>query len=104
MTEVFGARDEGLYDVFGIDSGEARLRRRFTEVTWHAYDNDLVVDDPGAAIAYGLSRIRPVRRPPRRIAAAFAAAIRRRCVDGVLRIRTRTGAFVCRGLRSADAR
>lgn len=28
------------------DAGEARLRERFGPIAWHAFGNDLVVDDP----------------------------------------------------------
>lgn len=99
ITEVFGDHNkEALYEVFGIDSGEARLRDRFTSITWHAYDNDLIVHDPAAAIAYGLS-FPPGESATEAQASDFAAAINRRFVDGQLRIRTRTGAFVCTGHR-----
>lgn len=98
IAEVFGSASEGLYKIFGIDTGEARLREQFTTIAWHAYDNDLLVTDPAHAADYGLSY------PPGETATAeqakeFAAAINRRFVDGQLRIRTRTGAFVARGLR-----
>jgi SAM-dependent methyltransferase len=98
IAEVFGGHSEELYEIFGIDTGEARLRRWFTSIAWHAYGNDLVVDDPAAAVAYGLSF------PPGEFAtdvqaAAFARAIGRRFVDGSLRIRTRSGAFVATGRR-----
>lgn len=95
VAEVFGSDDvEGLYEVFGIDTGEARLREQFSRVVWHAFDNDLIVDDPAAVVAYGLSF------PPGELAtesqrAAFEAAVAQRFVNGRLRIRTRTGVFVC---------
>ncbi len=98
ITEVFGSHGEGLADVFGIDTGEARLREHFRSITWHAYDNDLVVDSPTAAIDYGLS-FPPGEAATDAQADAFAAAITRRFVDGILRIRTRSGAFVCTGTR-----
>jgi SAM-dependent methyltransferase len=101
VAEVFGPRDERLDDVFGIDSGERRLRRHFTSITWHAFDNDLVVDDPEAAIAYGLS-YPPGDSATAQQAAALAAALRRRFVDGRLRIRTRAGVFIGRGRRPVD--
>ena len=99
IADVFGNHEEGLYEVFGIDTGEARLREQFGSITWHAFDNDLLVDDPAAVIAYGLSF------PPGESATPdqrdeFGAAVRARFVDGRLRIRTRTGAFVCRSPRS----
>jgi SAM-dependent methyltransferase len=95
IVEVFGNHAEALYEVFGIDTGEARLRERFRSVVWHAFDNDLVVDDPQAVVAYGLSF------PPGEFATepqrtAFEAAVASRFVDGRLRIRTRAGVFVCR--------
>lgn len=94
IAEVFGDHGERLSEVFGIDTGEARLRARFRSIAWFAYDNDLLVDDVAAAVAYGLSF------PPGEFAdeaqqVQFEAAIVGRFVDGVLRIRTRTGAFVC---------
>lgn len=98
IVEVFGPRKQELYEVFGIDTGEARLRHLFSEISWHAYDNDLVVDDPAAAVAYGLS-FPPGESASKAEATEFAAAIERRFVDGHLQIRTRTGAFVATGLR-----
>jgi hypothetical protein len=94
IAEVFGGHGEGLYEVFGIDTGEARLREQFASVVWHAFDNDLLVDDPTAVVAYGLSF------PPGEFATdaqrgQFESAISRRFVDGRLRIRTRAGVFVC---------
>lgn len=101
IAEVFGDHAEGLYTVFGIDTGEARLRERFGIITWHAYDNDLVVDDPAAAIAYGLS-FPPGEDATDEQAAAFARAIDRRFTDGHWRIRTRAGVFVCTAARPRD--
>lgn len=98
VAEVFGARTEGLYEVFGIDTGEARLREQFASISWHAFDNDLVVDDPAAAVAYGLS-YPPGETATAAQAEAFAEAIARRFVGGRMRIRTRAGAFVCRDRR-----
>ena len=104
VAEVFGSDDvEGLYQVFGIDTGEARLREQFSSVVWHAFDNDLIVDDPAPVIAYGLSF------PPGESATdpqreAFDAAITKRFVNGRLRIRTRSGVFVCSRPRSGQSR
>lgn len=103
IAEVFGNMvdtREGLYEVFGIDTGEALLRTQFASVVWHAFDNDLVVDDPAAVVAYGLSF------PPGESATdeqrdMFAHAVRRRFVDGELKIHTRAGVFVARTPRSA---
>lgn len=94
VAEVFGRRTGELYDVFGIDSGEARLRERFASLTWHAFDNDLMVTDPAAAVAYGLS-FPPGESATEAEAEAFTAAIEGRFVDGRFRIRTRAGVFVC---------
>lgn len=95
ISEVFGTgTKEGLYEVFGIDSGEARLRAQFGSITWHGYDNDLLVDDVAAAVAYGLS-YPPGQFATDEQAAAFEAAIAQRFVQGIFRIRTRGGAFVC---------
>ncbi len=96
IEEVFGASPNDLYDVFGINSGEARLRRRFSSITWHAYSNDLLVDDPDAAVAYGLS-FPPGDTATEAQAAEFRQAIESRFADGVLRIRTRSGVFICSG-------
>lgn len=95
VAEVFGDHGEALYEVFGIDTGERRLREAFGAITWHAFDNDLVVDDPQAVIDYGLSF------PPGEFAtapqrAAFAARVHEDFSDGAMRIRTRAGVFVAR--------
>ncbi|MEZ5341065.1 MAG: class I SAM-dependent methyltransferase [Acidimicrobiales bacterium] len=95
LTGVFAEDVEGLYAVFGIDTGEARLREAFRSVAWHAFDNDLIVTDPDDVIAYITSY------PPGEAATpAQSAEIRKdveaRFVRGALRIRTRTGVFVCR--------
>ncbi|NNE72378.1 MAG: class I SAM-dependent methyltransferase [Acidimicrobiales bacterium] len=95
IADVWGTAAEGLYEVFGIDTGEARLREQFSSVAWHAYDNDLLVTEPADAVAYGLS-FPPGETATAAEQAAFARAIERRFVDGALRIRTRAGAFVCR--------
>lgn len=102
ITEAFEDHGDKLYEVFGIDTGERRLRNHFGEISWHAYDNDLLVTDLDAAVAYGLSF------PPGEFATevqvpAFRDALERRFIDGVLRIRTRTGAFVCRKPRNPAA-
>jgi SAM-dependent methyltransferase len=94
IAEVLDYDGETLYEVFGIDTGEARLRAQFASVVWHAYDNDLIVDDPAAVLAYALSF------PPGEFATeaqsdALAAAVARRFIDGPMRIRTRAGVFVC---------
>jgi SAM-dependent methyltransferase len=94
IAEVFGDHAEGLYEVFGIDTGEARLREQFASVVWHAFDNDLVVDDPMAVVAYGLS-FPPGESATPAQETAFTAAVERRFVDGRLRIHTRAGVFVC---------
>ena len=95
IAEVFGERKEVLYDVFGIDSGEARLRKTFQDVSWHAYDNALVVGDLDAAVAYGLSF------PPGDSASpeqrrALRDALHRQFEGDTLTIHTRGGSFVCR--------
>lgn len=95
VAEVFEDHGDRLYEVFGMDSGERRLRERFGSIVWHAYINDLIVDSGQAVTDYGLSF------PPGEYAdddgrAAFAAAVERRFVDNSLKIRTRAGVFVCR--------
>jgi len=99
LAEVFGDHGEQLYEVFGIETGEARLRKCFSSIVWHAFDNDLIVDDPAPVVDYGLSF------PPGETAtpdqrASFTAAIRRRFSRGQLRIHTRAGAFVSRAPRT----
>ncbi len=95
IAEVFGSHAEHLYEVFGIDTGEARLRRQFASIAWHAFDNDLVADDAAAVVAYGLS-FPPGEHATDAQRDEFAAAVGRRFVDGRMRIRTRAGVFVCR--------
>ena len=98
IAEVFGDHGEGLYEVFGIDTGEARLRERFASIVWHAFDNDLIVDDPAPVIDYGLS-FPPGETATQPQRSAFAAAVRTRFSHGDLRIHTRAGAFVSRAPR-----
>jgi SAM-dependent methyltransferase len=98
VAEVFEGHGDELYEVFGIDTGEQRLRRSFASIAWHAYDNDLVINDPRAVTAYGLS-FPPGESATETEAAAFDAAVNKRFVNGQLRIRTRTGAFICRSPR-----
>ncbi len=98
ISDVFVQVDTDLYDVFGLESGEVRLREQFATVSWHAYDNHLLVTDLEAAVAYAISF------PPGETATdsqrdALGIALERRCEDGVLRIQTRTGAFICQGPR-----
>ncbi|MFM2078508.1 MAG: hypothetical protein RJA49_2398 [Actinomycetota bacterium] len=96
IADVFDRPAEGgVYEVFGIDTGEARLRARFASVVWHAFDNDLVVDEPAAVLAYALS-FPPGETATPEQRTALAAAVDRRFVDGRMRIRTRSGVFVCR--------
>lgn len=94
VMAVFGEYSDGLYDVFGIDTGEARLRKQFESIAWHAYDNDLAVTDPQAVVDYGLSfppgdSATPAQREQ------FAVEVEQRLVEGIFLIRTRTGLFVC---------
>lgn len=100
ITEAFEDHGDKLYEVFGIDTGERRLRENFSEISWHAYDNDLLVTDLDAAVAYGLSFPPGEFATPEQVP-LFRGALERRFVDGVLRIRTRTGAFVCRKPRTS---
>lgn len=103
VAEVFGEQRSDIDDVFGMDVGERRLRRQFTSVAWFAYDNDLVVTDVDLAVAYGLS-FPPGESATKEQSSAFRDAIERRFVDGEFRIRTRTGAFVCSGIRPVETR
>lgn len=100
LAEVFGDHGEQLYEVFGIQTGEARLRKRFSSIVWHAFDNDLVVDDPAPVVDYGLS-FPPGETASEDQRARFAAAIGRRFRHGHLRIHTRAGAFVSRTPRAS---
>ncbi len=101
VTEVFGDYSERLYEVFGIDSGERRLRRHFSSITWNTYANDLVVDDPRAIVDYVLS-FPPGEHADEGQRAGVERAVDRR-FDEALRstgerqvtVSTRTGAFVC---------
>ncbi len=95
IAEVFESHGDRLYEVFGMDSGELRLREQFGSIVWHAFVNDLVVDDPQAVTNYGLS-FPPGEQADEAGRAAFAAAVARRFLDGTLRIHTRAGVFVCR--------
>ncbi len=95
ISEAFGDHQERLYEVFGIDSGEHRLRQAFASISWHAYDNDLAVTDLDAAVAYGRS-FPPGEDATEVQAAAFREALQRRFSGATLTIRTRTGVFVCR--------
>lgn len=95
IRTVFGSGTEQLADNFGIVTGRTLLEARFASVTWASYDNELVVDDLDAAVAYATSF------PPGDTAtAAQLAALRDeftdRSIDGVLRIVPVTGAFVAR--------
>lgn len=99
ITDVFGDHEDRLYEVFGIDTGERRLREHFGAISWHAYDNDLLVTDLDAAVAYGLS-FPPGETATDDQAAEFRVALERRFENGVMRIRTRAGAFVCRQARA----
>jgi SAM-dependent methyltransferase len=94
-AQVFEDHGDRLYEVFGIDTGEARLRCAFASVVWHAYDNDLIVDDPAMLTAYCLS-FPPGEQATPAEAAGVADAVEARFGDGPVRVRTRTGAFVCR--------
>lgn len=98
VAEVFDDHGDGLYEVFGIDTGERRLRERFGSVVWHAYVNDLVVDDAQAVVDYGLS-FPPGEHADDEGRSAFGAAVRRRFEKGSVTIRTRAGVFVCRSIR-----
>jgi len=108
-----GTVNEALAEVFG-DHGEAGARcsastpasggsvNASDRSCWHAFDNDLIVDDPQAVIDDGLSF------PPGESATAtqrveFESAVRSRFVAGRLRIHTRAGVFVCRSPRSETA-
>lgn len=101
LAEIFDDHGEALYEVFGIDTGEARLRESFGSIAWHAYANDLIVDDPARVVAYGLS-FPPGEDATAGERAAFESAVVRRFVDGRLRIRTRAGAFVARSPLTPD--
>jgi SAM-dependent methyltransferase len=94
VAAVFGDHGEQLYEVFGLDSGEARLRRHFRSIVWHAFDNDLDVDDPAAVVDYGLS-FPPGESATPEQRAELARVVADSFADGRLRIRTRAGVFVC---------
>ena len=95
IRTVFGTGTESLADNFGIITGRALLEDRFASVEWFAYDNELVVDDLDAAVAYATSF------PPGDAASDSQRTALRdefddRSIDGVFRIVPVTGAFVAR--------
>ncbi len=74
-----------------VAEGVARAHEHgFTDAT-----GDLLVTDPADAVAYGLS-FPPGEHADDAQRAAFAATVDRRYTDGIMRIRTRAGVFVCR--------
>ncbi len=99
VAACFGERTGGLYDVFGIDSGERKLRMHFAHIVWHVSDNDLVVTDPDAVIAYGMS-YPPGSEGTEAQRERFADAVRVAFAGCSLRIHNRSGAFVCREPRA----
>lgn len=95
IAEVFASSEAGSIDArFGIDTGEAMLRERFGSVVWHAYDNDLLVTDPAAVVAYARS-FPPGESATGDQVAELIRAVEARMPDGVFHIRTRAGVFVC---------
>ena len=95
IAEVFEDHGNRLFEVFGMDSGELRLRERFDSIVWHAYLDDLIVGSPQAVTDDGLS-FPPGEHADEAGRGAFASAVSRRFVDHTLRIRTLAGVFVCR--------
>ena len=95
VRTVFGSGTEQLADNFGIITGRALLEERFGSVTWFAYDNELVVDDLDAAVAYATS-FPPGNAATEDQRAALREEFEDRSIDGVFRIVPVTGAFVAR--------
>ena len=81
LADVFGSHAEGLYDVFGIDTGEARLRERFASVVWHAFDKR-----PRGRRSTGGHRLRPLV-PAGRVRHTRTAHGVRHCGDRTLQRR-----------------
>lgn len=92
---VFGTGTEQLADNFGIVTGRGLLEDRFGSVTWTAYDNELVVDDLDAAVAYATS-FPPGDGATDGQRAALREEFEDRSINGVFRIVPVTGAFVAR--------
>ena len=90
---VFGETPRQLHDVFGIDSGEALIRAVYRTLTWHAYDNDLLVTEAAAVVDYLRSFPPGETATPQQVEAMQRQA-EGLMVDGVLRIRPRAGVFV----------
>lgn len=93
LGPVFGQTPNQLYDVFGIDTGEALLRGVFRDVTWHAYDNELHVTDPTAVVDY-LRSFPPGETATAEQSGELIRITTELMTDGVLRIRPRAGVFV----------
>lgn len=93
LGPVFGETPNQLYDVFGIDTGEALLRDVYRNVTWHAYDNELLVTDPAAVVEY-LRTFPPGETATPDQVAAMQSLAESLAVDGTVRIRPRAGVFV----------
>ena len=93
LGPVFGETPRQLHDVFGIDSGEALIRAVYRTLTWHAYDNDLLVTEAAAVVDYLRSFPPGETATPQQVEAMQRQA-EGLMVDGVLRIRPRAGVFV----------
>ena len=93
LVPIFGEAPNELYEVFGIETGEAQLRDVFRRLSWHAYDNELLVTDPEALVDY-LRSIPPGETASPDQVDAMRSRAQDLIVDGVIRIRPRPGVFV----------
>ena len=98
IAEVFGPQELGLNSAFAIDNGESMLRECFGTIAWHSFINPLLVDDAEAVTAYAMS-IPPAQSATEDQRRELTRVVERQMADGggMLRIDTRTGAFVCSG-------
>jgi SAM-dependent methyltransferase len=95
---TFGAHTrDGTAKVFGRTSAPALLERRFAEVTWHRYDDELVCTDLDDVMAYARSCPPAEDATPAELD-RLRATLRARfeAGDGTLRITKDCGAFVSR--------
>jgi ubiquinone/menaquinone biosynthesis C-methylase UbiE len=84
-------------DDFILEDGAVRLAQTFAEVTLHRYDDDLVVTDPDALIAYVRSdHLAPITERADAFARFVHAAFERR--GGTFRITKDSGVFEARGV------
>ncbi len=96
--EVFGwASVDFVGRRFGRTNGGPMLETAFSDVEWHGHSGRLVVDDPGAVIAYITSSSAAQEANASQLAALNEAVHERfEAADGVVTISTDAGCFVAR--------